>query len=58
MAKPSKPESPEFMAQRRRAIVELARKRRQKELFRAASGSMNRSAKLRVLVAGSAAPQS
>jgi hypothetical protein len=57
MAKPSKPESPEFMAQRRRAIVELARKRRQKELVRAASGPMSRS-KLRVVLAGSATPQS
>jgi hypothetical protein len=58
MAKPSKPESPEFMARRRRAIVELARKRRQKELVRAATAAMNRSAKLRVLLPGSAAPQS
>jgi hypothetical protein len=57
MAKPSKPESPEFMARRRSAIVELARKRRQKELVRAA-GPMNRNAKPRVLLAGSAAPQS
>ena len=56
MAKPSKPESPEFMARRRTAIVELARKRRQKELVRAA-GSM-RNAKPRLLLAGSAAPQS
>jgi hypothetical protein len=58
MAKPSKPESPEFMARRRSAIVELARKRRQKELVRAATAPMNRNAKLRVLLAGSAATQS
>ena len=57
MAKRSKPESPEFLARRRSAIVELARKRRQKELVRAA-GPMNRNAKPRLLLAGSAAPQS
>jgi hypothetical protein len=42
MAKSSKSPSPEFMEKRRKAIVELAKRRRQKGALRAAGVSLER----------------
>ena len=46
MAQPSKSRNPEFLANRRKAIAELARRRRQKELLRAPGLSLKGGAKV------------
>lgn len=56
MAKSSKSRNSEFLAERRKAIIELAKRRRQKNLMRAA---VNRAAKVtgRVSLASAPPPQ-
>jgi hypothetical protein len=59
MAKPSKSQNPEFLEKRRKAIVELAKRRRQLDLLRAAGISTDRKTKVSgpVTFAGSPPPQ-
>ena len=61
MAKSSKSPSPDFMEKRRKAIVELAKRRRQQEALRATGISLERRPKLdggRLSFASAPPPQS
>lgn len=61
MAKSSKSPSPEFMEKRRKAIAEMAKRRRQQELLRATGISLEQRPKLgegRISFASPPPPQS
>lgn len=57
MAKSSKSQNPEFLEKRRRAIVELAKRRRQGRQVTSSTASLDRNAKVMGPVAFAVRPQ-